>query len=153
MRRGRVVFVVGHAHWGKSTTLRALTQPNPQRRYIEIGEDEFFIRRMSNDDRPKEFYKFMGKVKPSNWPALIVAFCPVFDDPRTSQCLKALRRKRYRPFFWVLRWQYGGTRFITPEEIATLRNYGQVKIYGVRHAEAHARAIALRRFIQNTVLS
>ncbi len=75
MTKGRVVFVVGHARWGKSRTLRALTI-NPHRRRIQLGGVEFSIRRMSNDDRPDEFYDFIRDVQPADKSDLIVAFLP-----------------------------------------------------------------------------
>ena len=46
------------------------------RRYISLDGTDFFIRRMSNDDRPYEFYAEMKRVKPVDTPSLIVAFCP-----------------------------------------------------------------------------
>src|SRR6267378_8117254 len=104
MTKARVVFVVGHRRWGKSTALSALA--NGMRRYISLADVEFFIRRMSNDDKPLDFYAKMGRVRPVETPSLIVAFCPTMkEDPRARQCLKSLRRKGYRLFFWVLRRQ------------------------------------------------
>ena len=150
MAKGQVVFVVGHARWGKSRTLRAFA--GGSRRLIQLRGIEFFIRRMSNDDRPKEFYDFIRQVRPSDKPGLIVAFCPKFQEPQTRRCLERLRQKGYKLFFWVLRQQYGDEQFVKPNEIATLRKYGRVRVYESGHREADIRARALRIFIENTVL-
>jgi hypothetical protein len=47
----KIVFVVGHERWGKSKTLRSLTNGNIHRRRIIISGTEFYVRRMSNDDK------------------------------------------------------------------------------------------------------
>ena len=60
MEKARIVFIVGHRRWGKSTTLTALA--NGMRRFISLAGVEFFIRRMSHDDRPDEFFAEMDGV-------------------------------------------------------------------------------------------
>jgi hypothetical protein len=153
MARGRVVFVVGHANWGKSRTLRALTSGNPHQRRVQIGGVEFFIRRMSNDDRPNDFYEFIRDVQPSEKSDLIIAFCPAFEEPRTRWCLEQLQVKEYRLFFWVLHQQYGNGRFVTPDETRRLRGYGVVDIFDDGQAEDRRRATSLRIFVENVVLA
>ncbi len=76
MPKGKIAFVVGHANWGKSKTLSALTNGNYRLRRTTIAEDEFFIRRMSNDDQPKGYIKFMLSLDPALRPYLIAALCP-----------------------------------------------------------------------------
>lgn len=153
MAKGRVVFVVGHANWGKSRASRALTDGNPHRRRIQLGGVAFFIRRMSNDDRPDGFYAFIDCVVPAENPNLIVAFCPQFKERRTRWCLETLREKGYRLFFLVMRQQYGTTQVVTPDEITTLRQYGRVETFEEGQAEDTTRARALRIFIENIVLA
>ena len=152
MAAQRSVFIVGHAHWGKSRTLRALTEGNRYQRYIRLSEVEFFIRRMSNDDRPKKYYKFIRDLQPSSISNLIASFCPEFSDPRVRECLENLRSKNYALFFWVLRQKYTNGRFVTPEEITTLREYGMVEVYDSRGIEDHVRARELRSFIGDRVV-
>jgi hypothetical protein len=55
MLEQRVAFVVGHEDWGKSLTLRALKAicDHPRRDVIVIDRLEFFVRMMSNDDKPE----------------------------------------------------------------------------------------------------
>lgn len=153
MEKARIVFVVGHRRWGKSTTLTALA--NGMRRYITLAGVEFFIRRMSNDDRPEEFFAAMAGVKAAKAPNLIVAFCPTMEeDPRAGRCLKSLRRKGYRQFFWVLQRQQkpGSDAFIEPGEIRSLQRFGQVKVFAGL-APKSRRAKALRGFICDRVLA
>src|SRR5258706_1701124 len=145
MMSARVVFVVGHRRWGKSTTLTALAKG--MRRYISLDGTDFFIRRMSNDDRPYEFYAEMKRVKPVDTPSLIVAFCPTMkEDSRARQCLERLRRKGYRLFFWVMRRQQkpGTKGSIKVEETKLLAQYGEVEIFE-RRAGKRRRVKALRQ--------
>jgi hypothetical protein len=152
MEKARIVFIVGHRHWGKSTTLTALA--NGMRRYISLSGVEFFIRRMSNDDRPDEFFAKMDGLNAVKTPSLIVAFCPTMkEDSRARRCLNSLRRKGYRLFFWVLRRQQkpGSNGFIEPGEIRSLQRYGRVKVFEGQ-APKSSRAKSLRGFISDRVL-
>jgi hypothetical protein len=54
MVKGKAFFVVGHKNWGKSETLTALTNGNYHIRNWDIRGESFFVRRMSDDDRPKD---------------------------------------------------------------------------------------------------
>jgi hypothetical protein len=76
----KIAFVVGHKNWGKSQTLRSPTRGNYRQRLATIGDVEFFVRRMSNDDVPDSFIKKMLSVDPAHWPFIIAALCPDFDD-------------------------------------------------------------------------
>jgi hypothetical protein len=60
-------FVVGHSNWGKSSTLKALAAP-PQVRKVVVGGRTFFIRRMSNDDRPNDWVAFIKGLRPADRP-------------------------------------------------------------------------------------
>jgi len=51
--------VVGHSNWGKSYTLRALTDNTPQYRWWEIKGELFNIKRMSNDDDTEGLLEFV----------------------------------------------------------------------------------------------
>lgn len=152
MTQPRAVFVVGHSNWGKSRTLRALTDGNAHRRYVQLRGVEFFIRRMSNDDRPDEFYAFVNSLRPSHTPQLIAAFCPSFGDPRAQRCLDHLVHHGYGLFFWVMRRAYLAARVVTADEIGRLRASGTVEIYDRGDAEDGVRATALRQFVENSVL-
>jgi len=79
MNNKKIVFVVGHENWGKSKTLKALTDNNRYVKNYELGGHEWFIRRMSNDDQPDGYYDFMDVLSK---PYLIAAFCPNFDEER-----------------------------------------------------------------------
>lgn len=152
MPKGKIAFVVGHAHWGKSTTLRALTNGNFRLRRTTIAGDEYFIRRMSNDDQPKGYIKFMMSLDPVIRPYLIATLCPQFDEPSaaTSSILAALRAKGYQLFFWVIEQKYGTTEVVTAKEIQRLRGFGKVKVFS-NSAEAAARSKTFKRFVENVV--
>lgn len=152
MQNGKIAFVVGHANWGKSKTLIALTNGNYRLRRTTIAEDEFFIRRMSNDDQPKGYIKFMLSLDPTLRPYLIAALCPQFDDPTkaTDSILTSLRAKGYQLFFWVIEHQFGTDEVVTAKEIQRLRRFGKVEVFSAT-SEAGARAKSFKSFVKNVV--
>ncbi|WP_157771917.1 hypothetical protein [Ralstonia solanacearum] len=154
MSKPKIAFVVGHSNWGKSKTLRALTNGDRYKRRLSIQGVEFLIRRMSNDDLPKSFIRFMESVDPSSITAIIAALCPNFDDEEaaTQSVLNQLRSKGYRLFFWVMEHQYRTNKAMSASDISRLRKFGTVKVIsGV--AEAASRARDFRKFITDTVLA
>jgi hypothetical protein len=154
MPKPKIAFVVGHKHWGKSQTLRALTGGNFHQTRAHILDAEFFIRRMSNDDYPKGFIKKMLSLDPAGWPYVIAALCPEFEDPRakTQTILESLRAKGYQLFFWVMERQYGTSNVIAPGEISRLRRFGEVEVMA-KTAEAEVRARKFKAFVSKVVLA
>jgi hypothetical protein len=148
MSKPKVFFVVGHSNWGKSETLRALTGGSHRVRRTTISGVEYFIRRMSNDDLPESFIKRMTTINPANWPNILAALCPDFDDPekKTAVVLQALRDKGYELFFWVLHGQYGTGALIQPAELSRLRTFGKVELLS-EAAEASARSKKFKAFV------
>ena len=148
MAKPKVFFVVGHSNWGKSKTLRALTNGNHRVRRTSISGIEYFIRRMSNDDLPESFIKRMTTFRPAIWPNIIAALCPNFDDPekQTAEVLKSLQDKGYKLFFWVLQKQYGTGTIIRPAELSRLRAFGKVELFR-EIAEADARSRKFKAFV------
>ncbi len=153
MHKGKIAFVVGHAHWGKSKTLRALTNDNFRLRKTTIGGVEFFIRRMSNDDQPRGYEEFMKSLDPELRQHLIAALCPQFDDPAaaTNSILTTLRAKGYQLFFWVIEHQYGTSEVVAAKEIQRLRSFGKVEVFSAM-AESTARSKSFKHFVSNVVL-
>src|SRR5688572_190169 len=132
MPKGKAFVLVGHKNWGKSRTLKALTDGSAHLQTLTIGEHDFFIRRMSNDDvtnnRPDRFWDFVKELDPKTKPNLIVTLCPNFTQslPKTKQVLQHLSRG-YRLFFFVLQHKYVSESTITDEEIERLKKFGTVK--------------------------
>jgi hypothetical protein len=147
------VFVVGHEDWGKSRTLRALTNGNTYQRRITINEEEFYIRRMSNDDQPDSYVLFMKSLDPSRYPYLIAALCPNFErkDAHTASILRTLKQKGYELFFWVIKHQYGTSEVVTADQLSQLRGFGRVEVFQ-EVVEASARSRHFREFVSNAVL-
>ncbi|EOW9129308.1 hypothetical protein G6364_17445 [Vibrio cholerae] len=147
MSNKKIVFVVGHENWGKSKTLKALTDNSRYIKNYEIGEHEWFIRRMSNDDQPDGYYDFMDNLTKSY---LIAAFCPNFDDERydiTVDLLSKLKDKGYELYFWVLKTQFTSGNKMSSDYIAKLKDYGTVEVFS-QICEADIRASELRKFIE-----
>jgi len=130
MTKSKVVFVVGHSNWGKSQTLRALTNDNYRVRRTSISGVEYFVRRMSNDDLPESFIDWMVTVNPERWPNILAALCPDFEasEKQTATVLQVLKDKVYKLFFWVLHKKFGSNEFIKPSEISNLRAFGKVEV-------------------------
>jgi len=150
----KVFFVVGHSNWGKSKTLRALTNGNHRVRRTTISKQEFFIRRMSNDDLPDSFINRMSTIHPNQWPNIIAALCPDFNDSnkKTKEVLQALNDKGYKLFFWVLQMQYGTNNQIAESELSQLQNHGSVEVF-TEVAEAEARAEQFKNYINSTIVA
>jgi hypothetical protein len=152
MRNGKIAFVVGHSNWGKSKTLTALTNGNHHLRKTTIAGDEFFIRRMSNDDQTEGYIKFMMSLDPAIRPYLIAALCPQFDDLTigTHAILSTLHGNGYGLFFWVIEHQYKTDRVVTAKEITLLRGFGTVEVF-TKKAEASVRSKGFKEFVKNVV--
>ncbi len=149
MTKGKMFVVVGHKHWGKSETLKALSG-GKRLGWLEINSHVFFIKRMSNDDIPKDFFKLLNELDPEKKPNVILALCPTFEkeDLRTKlvNALNGLKVK-YDIFFFVLRYSYKGDRTISDDEITSLETFGPVKICKESKAESKLRAEEFRGFI------
>ncbi|MEX3639661.1 hypothetical protein [Paraburkholderia sp. BR14320] len=154
MSKPKIAFVVGHSNWGKSHTLRALTNGSRYQRRLTVKDVEFLIRRMSNDDLPESFIQFMATADPQSIPAIIAALCPNFQDESaaTDSVLTELRTKGYRLFFWVMEQQYGTANTMPAGDISRLRKYGTVVVFP-KVAEATTRARSFRKFVSDVVLA
>ena len=150
---GQIVFVCGHSNWGKSWTLRPLTDGTHQGRWArDVGDARFWVRKMSNDDKPDEYFEWMGSQQPTAMPRLIAALCPKFDDPRLDRLLRALRDRGYQLHFWVMKRQYDGPGVIAPGEISRLQAHGHVEVFS-RRADAEHRARSVQAFVRRRVLT
>jgi hypothetical protein len=161
MEQKRVALVVGHEHWGKSRTLRALTDSNSHQRRITINGVEFYVRHMSNDDDPEGYIRFMNGLDPNVTRNLIAPLCPKFKKLENYNSatkvadgvLQNLHGNGYRLFFWVIEHKWADPAIVvTSQEISELRRHGTVELFTVVKAEASVRATAFRTFVSNVVL-
>jgi hypothetical protein len=152
-----VAFVVGHERWGKSLTLRALERLcGHQGRQVTISDVEFFVRKMSNDDKPDSYINFVSTI---SRPHVIAALCPKFkkfgncDDPRklADAILRRFKGKGYSLFFWVIEHKWDSTDVVNGDEIRELRNYGTVKVFRRAGVVKRERAREFRAFISNAI--
>lgn len=154
MTNGRIAFVVGHANWGKSSTLRSLTGGEYRQRRIEVRGTEFQIRRMSNDDRPDSFVAWINSIDPAAVPNAIATLCPNFQNEAVplDPLLENIRQRGYRLHFWVIEHQFGTSRTVSNQEITSLRKFGIVEVFS-KIVESEIRAIRLKTFIERIVLA
>ena len=141
----RVVFVVGHRNWGKTSTIRALKricQTGEQEQYVMIGSATFWVRSQSNDDDPIKYEKaLLERTTRSANSHIIAAFCPRFngcpsDRMRSSHhvdgFIRRLKQNGCRLFFWAIRHKQNSSasRDILREcEISEMGKHGQVKVF------------------------
>lgn len=134
----KAFIVVGHSNWGKSETLKCLTNGIHQKRRINIGVDNFRIKRMSNDDFPDRVLDFLEKAFEENYKNIIMALCPDFEnkDKKTKYILDKLS-ERYDLFFFILKNKYGSnkSKYIKKFEIEQLNNYGPICLCNQDNAE------------------
>lgn len=139
--RNQAFFVVGHANWGKSSTLMALTAGSFHVRHLPIGGRTFFIRRMSNDDRPLN--EWIQRIRKTQWRShLLLTLCP------KASAVPFLRQlsKTHQLYFWIMHVSFTSGAIITPAEVARLRALGRVHIFNPK-AQAAVRSNDLRNFI------
>src|SRR5687768_10529410 len=104
--KGIAFLVVGHSNWGKSQTLRVLTDDDYKKRRMTIDGTQFFVRKMSNDDDRDghpPFLDFAHALRPASKPHVIAAFCPTFGENESGHEILDTLRKRYELFFFVLK--------------------------------------------------
>lgn len=142
------VILVGHANWGKSKTLKALTKGVIQYRYYDLAGRKFYIRRMSNDDRPDMFTKFINRLPKISDQDLLLTLCPDFTYKKacTEHALKRLLAT-HGLYFFVLKHSYTSKRSVSDDEIRELRRYGAVQVFDRRNCPADARALALEEYV------
>lgn len=142
MSAAQAFFVVGHAHWGKSETLAALTSGSHYVRHHAIGVRDFFIRRTSNDDWPDRWETFLDALVPAKHPHVILTVCPHDAALPVLQRLRA----RYDLYFWVIHESWDGQLMITSTEEQSLRALGPLEVFRGHH-DAPVRARAFERFV------
>jgi hypothetical protein len=153
LNKPKIIFVVGHKNWGKSRTLRALTNGNHWQRKITISRKDFFIRRMSNDDQLKGFYEFCKSISPNKMPLIIATLCPIFKSPdlQIPKILTSLKKKGYKLFFWVIKHNYKFPEItVTSYEITQLKQFGKVKVFS-EHKNDSIRGQLFKRYVKSLV--
>jgi hypothetical protein len=154
MSKGKAFIVVGHKHWGKSKTLKALTLGRLFH-WFDINSHRFWVKRMSNDDVPDEIYELLKNLDPKEKPLVILALCPTFKDP--DECKKltnALKqfKSNYRIFFFVLPAAYlNQKKQINNTEKNRLEEFGTVEELSSPKAECEQRAKEFKKFIIKNV--
>lgn len=122
--RKKAFLVVGHSNWGKSWTLRKLTNDNVRQTRISINEQGFFIRRISNDDNPDSLLKFAQKGIHNKGNNVILTFCPNFEKKESKEILELLN-PHFELHFFVIKYQQHPKKdgVVSDTEIKELRKY------------------------------
>ena len=151
MEKGKAFILVGHSNWGKSRTLHKLISPKIRGWWQFKKDILFFVKTMSNDDRPDSLLNFVKCITLATKKFVIIALCPHFKDSlsKTNEIILEIESK-YSLFFFVLRNAYNGGSPITDEEISELSQHGIVNILEER-LEDISRAMHFRKFIESHV--
>ena len=152
MKKPIAILVAGHSNWGKSRTLRALTENKLFRNY-QFSDTRFFIRRMSNDDYTEGYRDFIdGCVAAPNM-NILAAFCPHFEknDLRFTEHSLTQLKTQYDLHIFALKYQYNTAICITDQELASMSRFGNVTTFDDGNAEAQVRADALEDFILTVI--
>ena len=144
-------FVVGHANWGKSRTLRALTGNSFRVRTMPLSNRTFRVGRMSNDDTPpsqrgvsplQAWQQRIIRLQSRGHTHLLLTLCPNLEALPFLRLLS----KSYRLYFWVIKQSFVSDAAIPPPQIASLRSLGKVEVSAGKHSDT-ARAAGLGAFI------
>ncbi len=146
-KQGKAFVLVGHAHWGKSETLKEFKGGGNRNLWITIENIRIFIRMTSNDDDEDALDNFIKDLEVGEKPVLVLTLCPKFSNgSKTRKILESLN-KDYELFFFVLRRKYKPERDIPEEEISRLRPFGEVEVLEGK-LEKKDRAKKFRDFIK-----
>ena len=106
--KAKMIFVVGHANWGKSETLRHLVGDSRHRSWAIWNSLPLYVRHMSNDDVPRSFYNFLNGVDPVSKPCVVAPVCPNPPnvEPKLQKTFDSLKRRGYDLYFWVMVHQF-----------------------------------------------
>lgn len=146
----KAFLVVGHSSWGKSFTLRQLTNDSPRVRRVELDGSVFYIRRMSNDDHETKLLNFVKNKLNTKGNHAIIAFCPVFDAGRKSKEILDILEKDFDLYFFVIKRRFNGAEEVSDKEIEVLMQYGKCEILNDR-IESGLRAERLKAFIRHNM--
>jgi hypothetical protein len=146
MKKGKAFILVGHENWGKSRTIYALTESNHVG-WFTIHGTNFFIRRMSNDDKPDELLEFIRKTFPVRKPYIIITLCPNFEKRwKNTTKIIGLLKEKYDLYFLIIKKKFIDDNEITQQEIDNLSLQGIVEIIEERIND-RSRAERLKAFI------
>ena len=147
--KGKAFILVGHENWGKSQTLKSLTDGSRYVKRININGRELFIRRMSNDDKPESLVRFVKNLNPQHDTYVILTLCPNFhDSKRKTLNILAELSQEYELYFWVLKYKYAANKTVSDVEIRRLEEYGEVEVFASKQPESTERAKGLKKFIK-----
>lgn len=144
----KAFIYVGHSHWGKSWTLRVLTNGKKDKKTFVLEGIWFWVRKMSNDDEAEGLLGEIMKIPASWYDHFVLAYCPShLTDDLAREILEELGI-HCKPHFFVQDQRFGHpSRRIPEEEITALREIGVVEVLSGQH-EYTVRAARFLKFIQ-----
>jgi hypothetical protein len=147
----KAFLLVGHENFGKSRTLVELTESKNSLR-TSIGNKDFALKRKSNDDIGEELLNYVKDIlKNKDYEYLLACFCPNFTDSnKCSMKILETLKKECELYSFVLMKQFGRNKFVSQDEIESLKKYSNVLRYSASE-DARERADALAKYIKKNI--
>lgn len=131
----KVFIYVGHSNWGKSMTLKILTDGSSRKKIAEISGHIIRVRKMSNDDYGIGLLEWVKDIPRINYQKFIIAFCPKLpslDNPTEEQTIAQdillELQMTNELYFFVQKEKYSSSEKISQEEINWMSRFGVVQI-------------------------
>jgi len=128
LKRKKIFLYVGHSNWGKSFTLKHITNGNSKKKIIKLYDKTFRVRKMSNDDNEVKLLEFVNGIRFTNYQNYIIAFCPKQLTNQRSLDILNILISFSDLYFFVQKKQYHRENMIDDTEIQSLKDYGTVFI-------------------------
>lgn len=116
---------VGHDGWGKSETLRKITENDKKKKIVTITDQQFFVKKMSNESKLLKYAKSVDKSKYDNH---VLAFCPNQLERFDSLIILRTLEKSNDLYFYIQKYCPDSVGEGTDIEINCLKKFVKVCI-------------------------
>jgi len=144
----KAFIYVGHSNWGKSFTLKEITNGNPFKKTVQINQQWVWVRKMSNDDTAVGLLNFAKTIPNLNYQNFILAYCPNQNNDQMAMDILNELQQHCDLYFFVQEEKFGNSNVkISTQEITPLNNFGTVQILTGQNNNI-VRAQEFHKFIQ-----
>ena len=154
----KVFIYVGHSNWGKSMTLKLLTDGSSHKKVAAISSKLIRVSKMSNDEDGKGLLNWVKKFPQLKYQNFIIAYCPKhpITEPPTEEQLNGLDillelKKTNSLFFFLQNENYNDpTEKLTQDDIDWFSLFGSVQAL-LGHVESTTRADKFISYIKTNL--
>ncbi len=121
--RKKIFLYVGHSNFGKSETLKCLTDNISRKKRAEFFGERFIVRKMSNNDNVLSYISFVTSLEITVKDSYIIS---AFSPDREKESIYFLKKMSDFAHVHIFVQQYGfNGGEITKEELQDLRSYDE----------------------------